>query len=375
MKRLGLKTIFFLTCFMGVVFSSNAQIRVSEILQQSSVVETESNKLYFVDFWATWCGPCVYSKKLLTVLQKQYPKDFHVISISSENPAKVEKFINKNPTELTIVVDDNKSTFNQYNITSLPAGILFNAKGEKLWQGHPSDLKPSQLSRYLRENRVRKPLNRFLKVVNSKESFVKEYKPKNDIEIKSNKTITEGLGVSYSYGYLKLTGSVKEILSYLSNIYHKQIGVSPSFNKSYTVYINKTKADEENIDLQVLDKMGLQVTESIATGEVIALKVRSPKFWDTTQINWAGSESKYLVSDNDIQADNVSLKDVSYQLAKALDMPVVISASDKHLYSRHDWQIHYKYFEFMQSNLEEYGIKVNKETADYPKYVITKKAP
>ncbi|ARV09061.1 hypothetical protein BTO05_05205 [Winogradskyella sp. PC-19] len=360
---------------MGVVFSSNAQIRVSEILQQSSIVETESNKLYFVDFWATWCGPCVYSKKLLTVLQKQYPKDFHVISISSENPAKVEKFINKNPTELTIVVDDNKSTFNQYNITSLPAGILFNAKGDKLWQGHPSDLKPSQLSRFLRGNRVRKPLNRFLKVINSRESFVKEYRPKNDIEIKSNKTITEGLGVSYSYGYLKLTGSVKEILSYLSNIYHKQIGVSPSFNKSYTVYINKTKADEENIDLQVLDKMGLQVTESIATGEVIALKVRSPKFWDTTQINWAGSESKYLVSDNDIQADNVSLKDVSYQLAKALDIPVVVSASDKHLYSRHDWQIHYKYFEFMQSNLEEYGIKVNKETADYPKYVITKKAP
>ena len=366
---------------LGLVFSlasffSDAQIRVSEVLQKSKIVETESNKLYFVDFWATWCGPCVYAKKLLTVLQKQYPKDFHVISLSEENPAKVERFVKKNPTLLTIAVDDYGSTFKQYGVRSLPHGILFNAKGEKLWQGHPSDLTPNMLNRFLRENRTRKPLSSFLKVVNTEESFKKDYIPKKDIEVKLSKESSEDFNFNYSNGYLKLNGKVTDILSYLSKINKKQIQVSSNLNKRYDIYIKKTEVDKEDIDLRVLSKLGLQVTEGITSGKAITLRVKNPSFWNSTQINWEDAESKYLVSDSDIQADNVSIKDMAYQLSKALDIPVIVSSSnDKHLYSIHDWQIHYKYFEFMQSNLEEYGIKVKKEDVNYPQYIITKKAP
>ncbi len=376
MRDLKFKNIAFALLFLSGSFYANSQIRVSEVLQESTIVETESNKLYFVDFWATWCGPCVYAKKLLTVLQKQYPKDFHVISLSEENPTKVERFINKNTTLLTIAIDDYGSTFKKYGVRSLPQGILFNAKGEKLWQGHPSDLKPQLLNQFLRENRTRKPLSKFLKVINRKEFSKKDYVPKKNIEVILSKISSEDFNVSYSNGYLKLNGKVKDILSYLSKVNRNQIQVSSELNKHYDVYIKKTEIENEDMDLQVLNELKLQVTEGITNGDVITLKINNPSFWNSTQINWGDVESKYLVSDSDIQADNVSIKDMAYQLSKALDLPVIVSSSnDKHLYSIHDWQIHYKYFEFMQSNLEEYGIKVKKEATDYPQYIITKKAP
>ena len=38
-------------------------------------------KYVLIDFWGTWCGPCIPAKKYLGSLQKQFPRDFYVISM------------------------------------------------------------------------------------------------------------------------------------------------------------------------------------------------------------------------------------------------------------------------------------------------------
>lgn len=370
------KSISILGLLVLFSFSANSQIEVSEILQKSKIVETESNKLYFVDFWATWCGPCVYSKKLLTVLQQQYPRDFHAISISEENPAKVERFIKKNPTLLTVAVDNEGKTFSDYGVKSLPQGILFNAKGEKLWEGHPSDLKPGLLSRFLRENKTRKPFNAFVEVIQHSSDVTKDYQPQKDMEIKISSSSIEDLETSMLSTHLRLQGSLTNILSHLSKINKKQIRISANLDKIYTLYIEKSKLNTPDLNLEILHFLGLSVNENSKLGEAIILKVNSPKFWDTNQIDWGNNDTKYLIGDSDISADNINFKEMSYQLSQALELPVILDVKDdKYLYSLHDWQVHYKFFELMQNNLEEYGIEIKKEITNYPQYQIIKKAP
>ncbi|WP_159432645.1 TlpA family protein disulfide reductase [Winogradskyella jejuensis] len=376
MKGLRFKIAILTLLYCIVINTSNAQIKVSEVVQESLIANPDSNKLYFVDFWATWCGPCVFAKEMLTVLQKQHPSDFYVVSLSDENADKVKAYLKKKPSELAIAVDFEENTFKKFGIYSRPNGILFNAKGEKLWQGHPADLKGNMISRFLRENKSRTSFSKFVKVIETNVSKEKEYLPKSDIEIKANKNASEELAISYGTTHVKFEGSLIHILSYLSKINEQQILLNPSINKVYTIYIRTSKVANNNIDIELINKLGLSVTESSTSGEAMTLQVKNPNFWDTNQINWGDMASKYLVSDSDISADNVSLKDMAYQLSKALDIPVVISSSnDKYIYSIHDWQIHYKYYEFMQSNLEEYGIKIKKEKVNYPQYIITKKAP
>ncbi|MFD1064018.1 TlpA family protein disulfide reductase [Winogradskyella litorisediminis] len=374
MKNLKL-SLFLFVCFT-LCYSINAQIEVSEILQESKIVQTESNKLYFVDFWATWCGPCVYSKKILTVLQQQYPRDFHAISISEENPELVERFIKKNPTLLTSVVDNDGATFKKFEVKALPQGILFNAKGEKLWEGHPSDLKSNLLNRFLKENSVRKPLKRFLKIVKSKAEITKDYLPKKDLEIKESNNCLSELEIMTLTTHIKLEGSLKQILGHLSKINEKQIQISDNLNKNYSIYIDRFLLKAENgIDYKILDKLGLSVNKSTIEADALILKIKNANFWDTNQIDWGDNDSNFLVSDTDISADNVSLKDLTYQISKVLNIPIIITGNNKQIYDLHDWQLHYKYFEFMENNLEEYGIKLKKENTEIPQYIITKKAP
>jgi thiol-disulfide isomerase/thioredoxin len=58
------------------------------------VTKFENDKVYVVEFWATWCGPCVASMPHLAQLQKEYAdKAVQIVSISDEDLETVETFL------------------------------------------------------------------------------------------------------------------------------------------------------------------------------------------------------------------------------------------------------------------------------------------
>ncbi|MEZ6136852.1 MAG: redoxin domain-containing protein [Pirellulaceae bacterium] len=60
------------------------------------VTEFEKGKVYVVEFWATWCGPCVASMPHLASMQKEYAeKGVQIVSISDEDLETVEKFLKR----------------------------------------------------------------------------------------------------------------------------------------------------------------------------------------------------------------------------------------------------------------------------------------
>lgn len=353
------------------------QIKISENIQRSSLASNDENALYFVDFWATWCGPCVHASKYLTALQRQYPDKFHIMSLSQENPDIVKRFMQKHPMQLAVAIDNNGETFSKYNIASLPYGILFNAKGEKLWEGHPAEFKTYHLEGYLSTNKKTIGVDKMYQLQSYKPvNIVKAENFKGDFDIvKLKQPLSTALAVEKKPNYLEISGSLQDILAYTNNVYNEQVKVSSDIQNHYRV---RFKYDTEAFNSKtkvILKRLRLKQKDVKVSGDVLFFDIKNSSFWDMNQIDWGNDTPNFLIGDTDIKADNVSLNQVNYQLANLLNIPIITS-NDKIAEQLHDWDIHYKYFELMTSSLRDtYGINVEKRRGEYPNYIITKKTP
>ena len=91
------------------------------------------DKVLLVNFWATWCAPCIKEMPSLDRLKKKINKNFDVIAISVDRDGvkKVKDFFNENKiTNLGKYFDINNSLAKEMNLIGLPTSFFINKKGD-----------------------------------------------------------------------------------------------------------------------------------------------------------------------------------------------------------------------------------------------------
>lgn len=90
-------------------------------------------KVVLLNFWATWCNPCVKEMPDLDAIQKEYgPKGLVVIAASQDvqGASKVERFYQThNIKNLEIYTDKDAYAFGSLGLSGLPATLLIDANG------------------------------------------------------------------------------------------------------------------------------------------------------------------------------------------------------------------------------------------------------
>lgn len=98
----------------------------------SFTLSDQAGKVVLINFWATWCGPCVREMPDIEALYEEYGAEDQVVILavnSGESEKTVDSFIKQNNIPFPVAYDTDDDISYAYGITSIPRTVIFNKDG------------------------------------------------------------------------------------------------------------------------------------------------------------------------------------------------------------------------------------------------------
>jgi thiol-disulfide isomerase/thioredoxin len=131
--------LLFVFCFISEAQAQNLKnFNLKDTQNTSQTFEKlKGKKLTVIDFWATWCKPCLKAIPELNTIFKQYKdKGVSFIGINCDGPrsvAKVGPMSKSLQIEYPVLLDIDSTVKTQLNLSAFPTLIIVDSKGKIVW--------------------------------------------------------------------------------------------------------------------------------------------------------------------------------------------------------------------------------------------------
>lgn len=133
------KTILIATV-ISIVFSSLLICRIPDFSlkklngEKFNIGDHLGSKIIVIDFWATWCKPCLKLLKKLNMLRGQFQDKILFIAISTDDSSafsRIENLIKSRKYKFTLLLDPDSSVSSLFNPSSrIPFTMIIDKHGK-----------------------------------------------------------------------------------------------------------------------------------------------------------------------------------------------------------------------------------------------------
>jgi len=137
--------------------SKAPELQIAKFVKGDSVQQFEEGTVYVVEFWATWCGPCIAAFPHLSEKQAEYGDKVQFIGVNvwegvedqAERIEKIEGFVADQGDRMsyTVAVEDGSAMADTWmkpaGQNGIPAAFIVDGTGTIAWVGHPMSMDDS----------------------------------------------------------------------------------------------------------------------------------------------------------------------------------------------------------------------------------------
>ena len=118
------------------VGSDSPDFSATDLLgHEVALSQLRGRKAVVLDFWATWCGPCLQAMPALQKLHEDFSeRGVEILAVNlGEGPERIQSFLKRNKYTFRVIADQDETIGAQFGVRSIPSQVVINAKGRIEW--------------------------------------------------------------------------------------------------------------------------------------------------------------------------------------------------------------------------------------------------
>ncbi len=313
------------------------EVVIQHWINSKPIEELPDDKFIFLDFWATWCGPCIQSIPHIDSLITQFRDKVIFINISDEKPERVSEFLEKRDLKSYVVTDNFGKTHKNFFIESIPHTVLISPDKIILWRGHALNINAEMMDAFIKEYLIAsksntESSNNLLTTMDEKEELysikIFEIKPLERFVFRNKEH------------YLHIKYTLSDIINYLLDFPGTRLEVSgDKVNPWLEVNVSGKYYQIDTAKQEILNRLSkfynFKVYREIKTmGVWLITDDQNVNLTPDSAIMETGVRKKFQSFNNKFHGDNLTLDELSAGLEKYYK---AIFINESEIEGEYDW--------------------------------------